>query len=81
MPKNQVKIATIKTLHPPTGGCIGATRILLPRFGFSSVHLESYKKFLDEGIRTFAEVSPIADFTGKTGTSMDNMLLENQIYS
>ncbi len=44
----------------------GSSYPSLPDLDFSSVHLESYKKFLDEGIaELLAEVSPIADFTGK----------------
>ncbi len=44
----------------------GKSYFKLPELNFVSIHQESYKQFLDEGIgQLISEITPVSDFTGK----------------
>ncbi len=44
----------------------GKSYFKLPELNFVSIHQESYKQFLDEGIgQLLSEITPVSDFTGK----------------
>jgi DNA-directed RNA polymerase subunit beta len=44
----------------------GKTNLPIPELNLIAVQLESYQRFLDDGIReAFDEINPIEDFTGK----------------